>query len=104
MRISDWNSDVCSSDLYEIPADVRQVPQSAGAAAVLQEEAGDFTAKGIQLAADAFWHQAHRLVQLLKHRQQSPSRFFRLLGERSEERSVGKECVSTFSCRWSRYP
>src|SRR3546814_20115748 len=27
---------------------------------------------------------------------------FHVIGERSEERRVGEECVSTCSCRWSR--
>src|SRR3546814_10726923 len=67
MRISDWSSDVCSSDLA-----ARQ--EGSGGAAV-----GD-GARGVPGAAQAA----------------------RVDG-RSEERRVGKECVSTCRSRWSPY-
>src|SRR3546814_7819173 len=64
-RISDWSSDVCSSDLCKAPAPSAQ----AGAAppALLVEK-------------NTGWKR-----------------------ERSEERRVGKECVSTCRSRWSPY-
>src|SRR3546814_8410528 len=78
MRISDWSSDVCSSDLRaELPCATAArttpcpgVPRrcAAGGWAVLSALAGD----------------------------QSK-------GRRSEERRVGKECVSTCRSRWSTY-
>src|SRR3546814_7290491 len=69
MRISDWSSDVCSSDLLD---DI-----------VMQDEhhAGR--------AASAF--ALHRRVRQADTRR------------RSEERRVGKECVSTCRSRWSPY-
>src|SRR3546814_4107783 len=65
MRISDWSSDVCSSDLCRPPDELAVEPWSA-------------------------W--------LL--RRADPVDRPRL---RSEERRVGKECVSTCRSRWSPY-
>src|SRR3546814_6857597 len=80
MRISDWSSDVCSSDLDQVlvaHGDARRV------------ERRDIGLPGREGAA----------VQ--------PGRPFEA-GERrhpgrSEERRVGKECVSTCRSRWSPY-
>src|SRR3546814_9196003 len=65
MRISDWSSDVCSSDL-----------------AVLMNL--NHNGQAISLSSKL----AERGVRD---------------GERSEERRVGKECVSTCRSRWSPY-
>src|SRR3546814_3956676 len=64
MRISDWSSDVCSSDL--------------------------------SLSTHAPLWQARRRCPL-------PQRPTAGTGTRSEERRVGKECVSTCRSRWSPY-
>src|SRR3546814_5524710 len=61
MRISDWSSDVCSSDL----------PPSLSARAVQSISSSHFSTKDLTY--------------------------------RSEERRVGKECVSTCRSRWSPY-
>src|SRR3546814_9432415 len=70
MRISDWSSDVCSSDLFGLNAGfpLESVPRYRGSGSVLP----------------------------------SPAPADRNLG-RSEERRVGKECVSTCRSRWSPY-
>src|SRR3546814_7067140 len=73
MRISDWSSDVCSSDLQRMHAVARH-----------RAEAG--------LVAD---HAA--IGGRADHRTDG------LAAERSEERRVGKECVSTCRSRWSPY-
>src|SRR3546814_1730638 len=86
MRISDWSSDVCSSDL-------------AGAAA-----AGDrpLTPLGVELRRRQREAVApgvavdHREVGVLVAVVEAEP-------ERSEERRVGKECVSTCRSRWSPY-
>src|SRR3546814_1343074 len=70
MRISDWSSDVCSSDLEE--------RQSGG-------EAGD------EGSSRRTMHNAKSF--------ETPFR----QAQRSEERRVGKECVSTCRSRWSPY-
>src|SRR3546814_7809430 len=70
MRISDWSSDVCSSDLE---------------AAILAVMEGDI----IRVTNPPVW---------------LPGGPYELLVEaRSEERRVGKECVSTCRSRWSPY-
>src|SRR3546814_6381008 len=62
MRISDWSSDVCSSDLVH-----------------------EF------------------LVGVARHARVRVRRRHQQLTARSEERRVGKECVSTCRSRWSPY-
>src|SRR3546814_13064022 len=93
MRISDWSSDVCSSDLDDSgarPPRGAQPDRDRLAAAVRRPGTGDRAAGAL----------AHRdaLPQLSGHRS---------LGDqiplRSEERRVGKECVSTCRSRWSPY-
>src|SRR3546814_2400940 len=74
MRISDWSSDVCSSDLAEFDE------------VVLRDEAAHF---------EILIREFGGRVGVLDHR--------RLVARRSEERRVGKECVSTCRSRWSPY-
>src|SRR3546814_4604393 len=76
MRISDWSSDVCSSDLARDAAGGRRVRHQDHVPAGQRDERG----QGGALVA------ALLLVHL-----------------RSEERRVGKECVSTCRSRWSPY-
>src|SRR3546814_3374321 len=71
MRISDWSSDVCSSDLQ--PSLLDETPH------------GDRRDK---LVIDQ--------TKPLAPRRRRPD-------DRSEERRVGKECVSTCRSRWSPY-
>src|SRR3546814_1075916 len=85
MRISDWSADVCSSDLS-----VARRLRIADARAMLRRPA-----HGQQIAADL--RAARRLAagRLLDPRHRHAIR--------SEERRVGKECVSTCRSRWSPY-
>src|SRR3546814_2436054 len=71
MRISDWSSDVCSSDLAPAPQD-QGVPNAGS-----RIEIADLKERLRKLEAIA--------------------------AGRSEERRVGKECVSTCRSRWSPY-
>src|SRR3546814_5787445 len=76
MRISDWSSDVCSSDLIS--------------------------------SLEAIWHSAAPMPAWLKDAWIDwigPEKVWEIYGgtERSEERRVGKECVSTCRSRWSPY-
>src|SRR3546814_6702224 len=78
MRISDWSSDVCSSDLparRAAPVPVGAAPPPGHAVAVHRRN-------------------ARRRRRLSRDRGQ---------GRRSEERRVGKECVSKCRSRWSPY-
>src|SRR3546814_4345473 len=80
MRISDWSSDVCSSDLTRRAGAHRQDGGGGlDVAAVLQRRG----------------RHVHRHFQRIARLRQGLAR--------SEERRVGKECVSTCRYRWSPY-
>src|SRR3546814_3947223 len=81
MRISDWSSDVCSSDLRVLDL-VKQLSHTHQGA--FGEEAP-----------------AHHTADLRPHLRSLDGRD--PAGKRSEERRVGKECVSTCRSRWSPY-
>src|SRR3546814_14237628 len=105
MRISDWSSDVCSSDLFAyrwfalgggkgrpvtLLADNsdRLIPLASADDYLRQHgdaDAGSKARRWIHMPA------TERQLQLLR------------LPMRSEERRVGKECVSTCRSRWSPY-
>src|SRR3546814_9002578 len=70
MRISDWSSDVCSSDLGR---------------------------------DDGAEHERGRPRNIRHHELQRRADGKRCGDDRSEERRVGKECVSTCRSRWSPY-
>src|SRR3546814_4896078 len=82
LRIRDWSSDVCSSDLVD---EDRQPRERADGLAVLlgAHHALEHAVDGLEV----------RRVRGEVHRQL----FARV---RSEERRVGKECVSTCRSRW----
>src|SRR3546814_9923744 len=89
VRISDWSSDVCSSDLGDWQDLVDRVP---------------FRLTDEQEAA------IEKLVQRLSAKQVSSTLINADVGmgksivyQRSEERRVGKECVSPCRSRWSPY-
>src|SRR3546814_8419712 len=86
MRISDWSSDVCSSDLLKLGslthADVGQMHMYCNYAKEHWPYPDENPPVGLILCAD----KGHALARY-----------------RSEERRVGKECVSTCRSRWSPY-
>src|SRR3546814_4764431 len=96
MRISDWSSDVCSSDLeMATRRTVKRTAAKTGKTAkkkVARKKAaaGKSTVKRAASAAAARKTPAKKKVAARK--------------TRSEERRVGKECVSTCRSRWSPYP
>src|SRR3546814_5729856 len=90
MRISDWSSDVCSSDLAAICAGIFSL--SAG---------GRIGRKGLIAALGAgVLTAAYTVVDAGGMRASDGVLPFLC---RSEERRVGKECVSTCRSRWSAY-
>src|SRR3546814_15973079 len=113
MRISDWSSDVCSSDLGRATslidnnlALVRKAKESivgddsraaAKAGVRLRQPAGRADLRNRLPAQDRSYavtvHGAHSGNRI---KAASPA-------GRSEERRVGKECVSTCRSRWSPY-
>src|SRR3546814_1378580 len=91
MRISDWSSDVCSSDLIfrgALDVGAREINEAMKLACVraiaqlARMEAGDLAAA---------------------YGDDIPCFGPEYLIPRSEERRVGKECVSTCRSRWSPY-
>src|SRR3546814_14141422 len=102
MRISDWSSDVCSSDLARLGrADHRD---AVGGVKVIGEDRD--AAENLAGADEAEHHLpavASRLRDADRARQQHMRALdrFALVEHRSEERSVGKECVRTCRYRWS---
>src|SRR3546814_16733586 len=110
MRISDWSSDVCSSDLNGQEVVLGTVFMLAGensrivarAAAERLEVAAKALPSGVRAVAiydrtdlveRAIWTVEKNLLEgaLL------------VIVVRSEERRVGKECVSTCSARWAAF-
>src|SRR3546814_15576405 len=95
MRISDWSSDVCSSDLGATGA-------GAGAAGTGADSLVAGGAVSVSVWANAAKDSAARtrLAAIGNGRVISCIRNLGWL-ERAEERRVGKECVSTCRSRWS---
>src|SRR3546814_2266779 len=89
MRISHWSSDVCSSDLG---GELLQQRQQRSDDLV---EVRPVVAHGAAQAVERRVIDAH-LGQVLFEGHHA-------LLARSEERRVGKECVSTCRSRWSQY-
>src|SRR3546814_13629043 len=101
MRISDWSSDVCSSDLnQDLPGSLTleqalTTPKLSRPDSITKDQERDIDSIRLQnrtavdlgngtLAFGAFYNSKQ------------------LFHPRSEERRVGKECVSTCRSRWSR--
>src|SRR3546814_3988540 len=82
MRISDWSSDVCSSDLCIC------TPRLTAKPGTDHDHAG----------ARQQWRQILSALRCAHHQLRALT-----LHDRSEERRVGKECVSTCRSRWSQY-
>src|SRR3546814_13388569 len=99
VRISDWSSDVCSSDLSRI----FRLGFHTNLTGLDAQIAGP---KGIrQKFGDAVPFDRPVLRRRTVNRDWALCRMFRLMKDltaaRSEERRVGKECVSTCRSRWS---
>src|SRR3546814_17158147 len=111
MRISDWSSDVCSSDLFgrikekklltsrEKPATTRRGSDMAPALHEVYRQYFDTIA--VQQEDRALRDEVFRLryqVYCVENPFEDPAEH---PDGRSEERRVGKECVSTCISRWS---
>src|SRR3546814_16273463 len=82
MRISDWSSDVCSSDL----------PSA--------ESASSFTSGTSRISSNV---QGRPFLSPAGEAGERATAARNAAANRSEERRVGKECVSTCRYRWSPY-
>src|SRR3546814_17096637 len=100
MRISDWSSDVCSSDLTANLDPRHQLDITA----LLRAEAERGAAVLVSLHVLELARRASdRLILMLDGGVLAAGEPAEVLSERSEERRVGKECVSTCRSRWSPY-
>src|SRR3546814_1694467 len=92
LRISDWSSDVCSSELFQygqhtVVLETGEIARQASGAVLVSIE------------------DTVVLATVVASKKAKPGQdFFPLTVDyRSEERRVGKECVSTCRSRWSPY-
>src|SRR3546814_6827871 len=90
MRISDWSSDVCSSDLIKRKCSIKYAKKNY----------------------ETYYYYISRVFYVCLEKENNyihetswafPALCFNLKNIRSEERRVGKECVSTCRSRWSPY-
>src|SRR3546814_18637621 len=99
MRISDWSSDVCSSDLHVLR---HERVGEAALEVVAVDDLGEAVERGEIDARAGVEHLEHGLQ--LQARLLRGDHDIRRGGQaRSEERRVGKACVSTCRYRWSQY-
>src|SRR3546814_15372581 len=128
MRISDWSSDVCSSDLGYIPALAElgpevELPETYHSDAKAKIEAFHKWIKGRlrEMPGTVYGRSRYKNIKYdpVADAELSVFQFRRIIaqlfwehnttprddlgGRRSEERRVGKECVSTCRSRWSPY-
>src|SRR3546814_17305872 len=104
MRISDWSSDVCSSDLHQIElgTEAANRDQRTFTVRTVDRHAGDALQRlgevGVGELADILGgdrvDDALRVALDVGRRGKAG---------RSEERRVGKECVRTCKSRWAPY-
>src|SRR3546814_16015094 len=102
MRISDWSSDVCSSDLcsIEVASSAECAMEAHGTPTITYAE-GD-NGEGINVVG-SYCQKGNDDINPPQNDDypgdvEDPYRN----SDRSEERRVGKECVRTCSSRWSR--
>src|SRR3546814_11680169 len=97
MRISDWSSDVCSSDLLVLFFGIflsflpswSQLPSEKSSTEIFESiQKLNFLGTALYVGA---------------HPDDENTRLISYLSNRSAERRVGKECVSTCSNRWSSF-
>src|SRR3546814_4311515 len=108
MRISDWSSDVCSSDLYIAQPPLYKLKSGKQETYVkddheLNEWLIGSALDNASLLTGAVAVPNETLVPL-SHEYAAVGEIIDRIGRRrSEERRVGKECVSTCRSRWSPY-
>src|SRR3546814_14127005 len=95
MRISDWSSDVCSSDLFDPTAN----PDDPGADDEDDEDADPYEAFRTELRMlPGKWYVIHSYAGFERKVKANIEQ-----RKRSEARRVGKECVSTCGSLWQPY-
>src|SRR3546814_12510307 len=100
MRISDWSSDVCSSDLLRI----RRLPGLIQGRNLERFAPARFEINAVRWRIDDTNLGRRHLVDTSMIFEPKGSDELKFVDERSEARRVGKECVSTCRSRWWPYP
>src|SRR3546814_17538643 len=112
MRISDWSSDVCSSDLG---IEINRIEAESDALIERIKSEGANSPADIFITVDAgrLWRaeeaglfqpvESELLNKAIPESLRHPDGLWFGLSTRSEERRVGQECVSTCRSRWSPY-
>src|SRR3546814_17101475 len=97
MRISDWSSDVCSSDLQSQTLDAReQLGERVMDSNDIERERGiTILSKNTAIR----WLDKRTDIEYRINIVDTPGH-----ADRSDERRVGKECVSKCRSRWTPYP
>src|SRR3546814_12827963 len=95
MRISDWSSDVCSSDLAAGCGLERTFLRDSTICETRPMVTGELRSQ-VDKVWNAFW--SGGIANPMEVIEQIT---YLLFIKRSEERRVGKECVSTCRSRWS---
>src|SRR3546814_16404429 len=105
MRISDWSSDVCSSDLGRNDMRIAQEEIFGPVLTVVPYSGKD--ADAVALANDSIYGLGGAVMSASTSRGFNVARQIRAghvnVSGRTEESRVGKECVSTCRSRWARY-
>src|SRR3546814_8497783 len=97
LRISDWSSDVCSSDFDDHDMGITHVIRG-------DDHLNNAFSQLALIRAMGWPEPVYAHVPLIHGADGAKlSKRHGALGVRSEERRVGKECVSTCRSRWSRY-
>src|SRR3546814_16597121 len=118
MRISDWSSDVCSSDLSILREICSWTLTAPAKPEDCSAQISNLTLDAIHVDELPYAHLrpgnvmtfvADGFEELQKgcaphYEYPLPQDHLLVFHDRSEERRVGKECVSTCRSRWSPYP
>src|SRR3546814_5722684 len=112
MRISDWSSDVCSSDLTVMQGNVIEFGCGYGSFTMPAARCTSELVTALDIEPAMIAVVREKAASLGLHNIRAEVRDFVADGtgvdtgsqaHRSEERRVGKECVSTCRSRWSLY-
>src|SRR3546814_12125735 len=102
MRISDWSSDVCSSDLQ--PQELDETEDVSDLLAKLEASVkARREGRGRSDSGDSDGKPAKKAPAKKTTAKQAPAKkaASKSTAKRSEERRVGKECVRTWRSRWA---
>src|SRR3546814_18550912 len=103
MRISDWSSDVCSSDLLQLQRlwAAHDLAGPNACALPVPVDSESIFVKKVGIIQRSLGHQFGSIMENVAVSGIAPCGGG---NRRSEERRVGTECVCTCSSRWSAYP